>query len=193
LFIIFLIEEAFIFLQTKKIMMSGLFAIPIGGLKEGHHYYDFKIDEAFFEQFVESEVKEGELTAVVEADKRSSHIDLTIRITGYVSISCDRCLALFSHPVECVNRLLVKFGRTHEDEDPDMITLPADEHDLDLKQYFYEYIMLALPIQRIHPDDSQGNSTGDPEMLKRLREHIVNDENETDPRWDELKKLRNNS
>jgi hypothetical protein len=29
--------------------MSGLFAIPIGGLKVGQHYFDFKIDKAFFE------------------------------------------------------------------------------------------------------------------------------------------------
>ena len=50
--------------------MSGLFTIPISGLKEGQHYFDFEIDKEFFEQFEESEVKEGKLTAVVEADKK---------------------------------------------------------------------------------------------------------------------------
>ncbi len=174
-------------------MMSGLFDIPISGLKEGQHYFDFKIDKAFFEQFEESEVKEGELTAVIEADKRSSHVDLIIRINGAVSISCDRCLGIFSQPVDCINRLLVKFGKTHDDDDPDMITMPADEHDLDMKQYFYEYILLALPIKRMHPDDSSGNSTCDPDMLQKLKEHIISEENENDPRWDKLKKLMNNN
>ncbi len=72
--------------------MSGLYTIPVSGLKEGRHCFDFEIDKEFFDQFEESEVKEGTLIAIVEADKRSSHIDLSIRIDGTVRISCDRCL-----------------------------------------------------------------------------------------------------
>jgi hypothetical protein len=30
-------------------------------------------------------------------------------------------------------------------------------------------------------------------MLDKLKEHIINEEPETDPRWDELKKLMNNN
>ena len=173
--------------------MSGLFTIPIGGLKEGQHYFEYKIDKAFFEQFEESEISEGDLTVNVEADKRASHIDLSIGISGTVRVSCDRCLGIFSQPVECTNRLLVKFGKTHEEEDPDMIIVSSEEHDIDLKQFFYEYILLALPIKRIHPDDSSGQSTCDPEMLEKLKEHISGEEEETDPRWNELKKLMNNN
>jgi len=171
--------------------MSGLYSLPISGLKEGSHSYDFAIDNRFFEQFEESEVKEGSLTALIEADKRSTHIDLAIRIKGFVSISCDRCLGVFRQPVDCENRLVVKFGRVHDESDPDLITIPADENELDLNQYFYEYIHLALPIQRVHPNDKNGNSTCDPEMLGKLKEHIVGDESENDPRWDELRKLMN--
>jgi uncharacterized metal-binding protein YceD (DUF177 family) len=52
--------------------------------------------------------------------------------------------------------------------------------------------MLALPIRKIHPDDSNGNSTCDPVMLKKLEDLRV-EESENDPRWDELKKLMNNN
>ncbi len=171
--------------------MSGLFAIPISGLKEGLHNYDFEINNEFFDQFEDSEVKEGVLSASVAADKRSSHIDIAIRIRGNVTIACDRCLGIFSHPVSCENRLLVKFAKTSDDADPDIITIPSDEHELDLKQYFYEYILLALPIQKVHPADKNGRSTCDPEMLKKLDEHIIEKETGPDPRWDELKKLIN--
>ena len=61
------------------------------------------------------------------------------------------------------------------------------------KQHIYEYIQLALPIKRVHTDDSEGNSTCDPEMLKKLNEFIVEEENNTDPRWDELRKLINDN
>jgi len=173
--------------------MPGFYNLPIGGLKEGTGTYDFGISREFFEQFEESEVKEGKLSVRVEADKRSSHIVLKITIEGTVSISCDRCLGIFQHPLGCENRLLVKFGKVHDDSDPDIITVPFDENELDMAQYFYEYILLALPIQRVHPDDSKGNPGCDPEMLMKLKEHIVNEEETNDPRWDELRKLMNNN
>jgi uncharacterized protein len=156
--------------------MSGLYAIPVSGLKEGRQCFDFEINKEFFDLFEDSEVKEGTLVAVVEADKRSSHIDLSVKIDGTVRISCDRCLGVFSHP----------------EIDPDIVTIPADDYEFDLKQYFYEYILLAMPIQRIHPVDSDGKSTCDSEMIRKLREHIISEEHGTDPRWDELKKIMNN-
>ena len=114
--------------------MSGSYTIPLSGLKEGHHTIDFEIDKEFFEQFEESEVKEGSLIANIEMDKRSSHLDMIIRVSGSVRVSCDRCLEMFSQPLDSENRLLVKFGKSIEDIDPDILSVPADEHELDLQQ-----------------------------------------------------------
>ncbi len=169
--------------------MSGLFTIPVGGLKEGQRCFDFEIGTEFFEQYEESEIKAAKLNAVVEAERTSSHIDITVRITGEVDTACDRCLGVFPYPVECENILLVKFGRVNDESDPDIIIIPPDESVVDLKQYFYEYILLALPIQRMHPNDKDGNSTCDPEMLKKLQKYIVDEENNKDPRWNELRNL----
>jgi uncharacterized metal-binding protein YceD (DUF177 family) len=174
--------------------MSGIYCIPISGLKEGHHLVDFEIDKEFFESFEESEIKEGNLKAYVEMEKRSTHLDLDIRISGTVMISCDRCLEEFPWPVECRNRLLVKIGKSISEDDPDILSITSDEHELDLMQHFYEYIYLALPIKRVHPNDKNGKSTCNPEMLKKLRELLVDEEDDktNDPRWDELRKLMNN-
>ena len=173
--------------------MSGTYSIPLGGLKEGRHTIDFEIDNKFFEQFEESEVKEGRLIANICMDKRSSHLDLVIRISGKVRICCDRCLEMFFYPVNCENRLLVKFGKTIDDIDPDILSLPVGEQELDMKRHIYEFILLALPIKRVHPNDKKGNSTCDPVMLKKLEELIVDKEPEPDPRWNELKKLMNDN
>ena len=173
--------------------MSVSYTIPLSGLKEGRHIIDFEIGKEFFELFEESEVKEGSLIANIEIEKRSSHADLAIRISGSVKVCCDRCLEMYLQPVVCENRLLVKFGKSIEDSDPDILSVSADEHELDMKQHMYEFIHLALPIKRVHPDDETGNSTCDPLMLEKLRELIVEEENESDPRWDELKKLMNDN
>ncbi len=173
--------------------MSALFTIPVSGLKEGHHTFDFEIGNKFFDMFEESEIKEGVLVAITDIEKSSTHMDIDIRISGKVRISCDRCLEMFNLPVECTNRLVVKYGAVRDDTDPDIVTIPHDENDFDLKQYFYEFIYLALPIQRIHPDDKNGKSTCDPLMLEKLKEHLIEEETKSDPRWDELKKLMNNN
>jgi uncharacterized metal-binding protein YceD (DUF177 family) len=173
--------------------MSEIFSIPVGGIKEGHHTFEFEIGKTFFDLFEESEIREGRLSVVVRLEKTSTHIDMGFSISGEVKICCDRCLEMFSHPVSCVNRLLVKFGNEMDDSDPEIITIPRDEHELDIKQYIYEFIVLALPIKRIHPDNADGISGCDPEMLRKLKEHLVEDEAGNDPRWDELKKLMNDN
>jgi uncharacterized protein len=173
--------------------MSRVYTIPLSGLKEGHHTIDFEIDNEFFEIFEESEVKEGSLIAIIEMDKRSTHVDLIIRVSGSVRINCDRCLEQFSQPIDSENRLLVKFGKSIDDIDPDIISVPADEHELNLQQQIYEFIMLALPIKRVHPSDKKGKSTCNPVMLKKLKELIIDEEKTNDPRWDELKKLMNDN
>ena len=179
------------FCKPKFEEMSGSYTISLIGLKEGYHTFEFEIGDEFFEKFEESEIKEGSLIAYIEIEKRSSHSDVLIKISGSVRVSCDRCLEMFSQPVNCENKLLIKFGKSLEDSDPDILSLPSDEHDLDLKQHIYEYIHLALPIRRVHPDDKNGKSTCDPIMLKKLEELIIDEEPDIDPRWDELKKLMN--
>jgi uncharacterized protein len=173
--------------------MSGLYTIMLGGLKEGRHNFDFEINNKFFELFEESEIKEGELHIEAELDKRSNHYDLTIRIKGMVKVECDRCLEMYDQPIICENKLLIKPGKSRDDSEADMLTIPADEYDLDISQYIYEFVHLALPLKRVHPPDNKGNSTCDPEMLQKLSEYAIDVEKKRDPRWDALKELMNDN
>ncbi|MDX9725644.1 MAG: DUF177 domain-containing protein [Bacteroidales bacterium] len=170
-------------------MMPGKYSIPVTGIKPGHHVFEYKIDKTFFDLFEESEIKEGSLDVLAELEKGSSHIDLVVKISGTVNICCDRCLAMFDHPLVCENRLLIKYGQEMDDGDPEIITLPRDEHHLDLSQYFYEFIHLALPIKRIHPYNEAGVSGCDPLMIQKLRQHLVVKEKGSDTQWEELRKL----
>ena len=173
--------------------MSEIFKIPFKGLKEGRYSFEFKIDDEFFEEFEESEIKEGNFLAVVEMGKRASHIDLLIKISGAAMVSCDRCLEMFSYPINCENRLIVKFEENISNDDADVICLSTDEHELELRQHLYEFIHLVLPIRRVHLPDKNGKTGCNPEMIKKLNELLITEEkqNNTDSRWDKLKKLIN--
>jgi len=170
--------------------MAGLHRIPLTGLKEGSHLYEFKIDGGFFELFDESLIKDADLKAVVELIKRSAHMELNIKIKGRVSLPCDRCLDLYEQEIETDDRVLIKFGDQWEEVDDEVIMIPYGENELELDQLFYEFTHLGLPLKKVHADDDKGNSTCNPEMLEKLNKHIVRDEKKTDPRWNELKKLK---
>lgn len=173
--------------------MPGLYSIPLAGLREARYTYEFSIGDDFFESFEGSEIKRGELNAVVVLQKCSTHLELDIVINGCAEVMCDRCLEFFYMPLSSANRLFVRQGKEWEEADPDMITMPLDEHEIDLSQFFYEYIHLALPLKRIHPDDGEGNSTCNPDMIRKLNDHLLHGEAESDPRWDGLKKLTGNN
>jgi len=181
------------FADRKKGNMPGLYSIPLAGLKEARYTYEFEIGDDFFEANEGSEITRGEFIAVVVLEKCSTHIELNIEINGRAEVVCDRCLDSFYLPVSSANRLFVKQGREWEETDPDLITMPLDEHEIDMSQFFYEYIHLALPLKRIHPDDTEGRTMCNPEMIRKLEEHLMSGEDYSDPRWDELKKLTGNN
>lgn len=109
-------------------------------------------------------------------------------ITGTVEVTCDRCLELFDYPVEGNETLYVKLGDEWDEESDDVLIIPESEHEFNVSQLIYEYIMLMLPIQRIHPDDENGKSTCDPTMLEKLGTQP--EPQETDPRWEALAQLK---
>ncbi len=173
--------------------MTGLYVVPLFGLSEGHHVFDFKISDKFFDDFEESEIKEGELDVEAVLDRSHTCIDMTLTITGNVRVACDRCLEMYSQPIDCRNHIIIRQGENHDDTDPDILIVPYDEKELDISQLIYEFIHLALPLRRIHPDDQEGHSGCDPEMIKELDKHLINRNDPDNDIWSELRKLLNNN
>lgn len=167
--------------------------IPFRGLEEGKHEYEFSIDDKFFENFPEGEVKEGRLTAFVELIKRSTGMESTFNISGKVKVPCDRCLEEYLENIEYSGKLFFQYGEeTHEISD-ELIVLSGSEDYLDMAEYINEFIHLSLPFQKSHPDDPDGNTLCDQGLMDRLNELSGNtntDEIE-DPRWDKLRDLIN--
>ncbi len=170
------------------------YVIAYKGLKDGLHLFDFKVDDLFFESFEESEIEKGDVNIHVTLNKKPTILEFLFEIDGKVTVSCDRCLDPVELEIEYEAPLYVKFGdETHEETD-ELYVISEQETEIDLAQFIYEFIHLSLPYRRVHPDDKNGNSTCNKEMLKRLEELSVNEEKpDTDPRWNNLKDLFNNN
>ena len=171
--------------------------IQFVGLGAGKHEYTFRVADKFFEHLDYSEISQADVKVDLELLKQSSMMKLTFKIGGTVKVACDLCTGEFDLPISGEYRLIVKVGGSESgDEDDDIITIPANEHELDLAQYIYEYIILSLPIKRVHPE-KDGKSTCDPEMLEKVRKYMVSeekgdDDDQTDPRWGGLKDIKLN-
>ena len=181
-------------------MLAGKeYIIQFVGLPIGKHEYEFSAGDKFFEHFEYSEVKQGNVTVRMTLLKQSTMLSLDFNISGTVKVNCDLCTEEFDLPISGEYKLIVKIGGSVSgDEDDDIITISATEHELDLAQYIYEYIVLSLPIRRVHPPDANGNSTCNKEMLARVQQYLTDKSGDapgepgTDPRWNQLKNIKLN-
>ncbi len=162
------------------------YIIPIQGLSLGEHQYVFEIGQSFLQNYPQLEANQGHVTVEVKLVRESSLINMTFKLEGELELPCDRCLDLFFCPVRGEFRLIIKYGETYEEVTDEVVVIPANESRIDLSQYFYEYINLMIPYQKIHPLDEAGNSTCNPEMEEKLNALI---KPENDPRWDSLKNI----
>ena len=168
------------------------FDIPFVGLKVGKHQFDYQIDNAFFEAFNFDEFASSKVEVKVDLEKKSNMLELDIAGNGVVNVPCDLTDEPFDQPVSGKLRLVVKFGEEYNDENEELLVIPHGEHQINIAQYIYEMIVLAVPAKRVHPGVADGTLSSD--ILNKLEEFQPKEENknndgDTDPRWDTLKKL----
>jgi len=169
------------------------FTIRLSGVGDGQHKYDFELDQKFFDGFDHPDLNGGKVKAEVLFDKTGEIRKLQFNLTGTVSVVCDRCLEYFDFPVRIKEYLVLKNGDELTDIDDHLVTIPDDLYELDIAGYLFEFLVLSLPLKRIHPDIRPGVPGCDPDMLERLKllkpRQKEKSEEESDPRWNALKNL----
>lgn len=171
------------------------FSIPFTGLKLGKHQFEFEVDESFFNEFEYSLVKDGNLKVTVDLDKQETMLILHFHIVGTIKLACDKCLSDFDQPIDLKERQIVKFAEDEEEgDDLEIIVLPRKETAIDVSESIYEMITVSVPY--INKCEQIGK-TCDEQMLATLdklsannAEEENNEEQNSDPRWEALKKLK---
>jgi len=169
------------------------YTIPFVGLKAGEHHFDYEIKQSFFEHFEYEDFNDSNIVVVVLLNKKTTFLELNFKISGTVNVNCDLTNEPYNQVIENDFDLVVNFGDEYNDENIDILIIPHGEYEVNIAQYIYELIVLAVPNKRIHPGVKDG--TLDSEILKKLEElspkTAEQKENieEIDPRWNTLKKL----
>ncbi len=166
------------------------YRINFRDLDIGVHNFTFEIEDRFFANFEKSEIQQGKIDVRVVLTKEERLITLNIVMEGEVNVMCDRCLDFFMHPLYFQGTLYVRTEEEVNEENDEVVKVTPDQSFVSLAQYFYESIHLALPLKRTHPDDENGNSTCNREMLDLLKQHQkAENEEAIDPRWEKLKHI----
>ncbi len=169
------------------------FTIPFVGLKLGKHLFEYKIEKAFFEYFEYEEFNDVNVAVNLILDKKSTLLELNFKISGFVNVNCDVTNEPYNQPIQNEFDLVVKFGDEYNDEEPDILIVTHGTYEINIQQYIYELIALAVPIKRIHPGVEDGTLESDildklEELSPKLKEEKEIEE-DIDPRWNTLKKL----
>jgi uncharacterized protein len=165
------------------------FSVNIQGLGQKEHSFEFHFSKMFFANYGKEVVSDGEFDATVVLTKRETLIEADFSIVGKANLVCDRSLDEFDYPMEIDKRIIFKYGETAQEVSDEIIIIPHDLAMLDVGQLMYEFIVLDIPIKKIHPryeeeEESEENEEG------KLIYQSKKDEEDIDPRWEKLKKLK---
>ena len=175
--------------------MSGLskYCIDIVSLKNQEYHFEYKVEPSFFQHFEESEIEKCSFDCLIVLRKTDGFIEANFKIQGFIELECDRSLDKFDHSIALEKRMIFKFGEEDQEIDDEVEMISKDRQSIDLSHFFFEFISMAIPMKRLHPRYIN-EEQADEELYFSSEEELDlnNQKEEIDPRWEALKKLRDN-
>ena len=169
------------------------FDIVFSALPVGLHFYKYQIDDRFFSEFNYEGLSKGLLNVSLSFDKSNKLLVLDFNIDGYLTLTCDRCLEEFDNKINITAQYVYKLVKEKSIEfydnenlsDDNCIYIKDTDTVINISNNIYESIILNLPISPKHPNDENGNPLCNKEMLAKLSEYLVENENNIDY-WNNL-------
>lgn len=163
--------------------------IDISKLNLGRHDFHFIIEDKFFELFDYSLVDHGSLSAEVILDKKASFMSLAFSIKGSIQLICDRSLDSFDFDLETENEIVLKYGEDAQELSDEVEMVPFNIQLFNVARYIYEFISVAIPMKKLHP--RYANEPAEDQIIFSSQSDDEIEKSDIDPRWSELKKLKN--
>ena len=112
--------------------------IPLNGWAAGGRQFRFHAGTEFFQMFDNQDILDADVNVDVRVVKEGSQkVEADLHLAGNVTVQCDRCLDPLVLQVESCPSEVLSPG--------------AVEERWDISQDVYDYICLAMPLQRVHP------------------------------------------
>lgn len=178
------------------------YSISFIGLKNGEHTFEYQVDSEFFKNYDYDDFNSIQANISVLLNKKTTLLEINLRAEGVANVPCDVTNEDFDLPIENEFNLIVKFGEEFNNDHDEILIVPFNEYEINLTQYIYELVALAIPVKRVSPEAAEDEFDEDEfDILFDSDDDIEIDESEgenpeedsanedIDPRWEKLKKL----
>ena len=165
------------------------FQINIYSLTNKLHDFEFEITNKLFDTKEFSLISKGNGVCKLRLEKSETLMNLHFDIEAEVELTCDRSLETFLYPVKVEEDIIIKFGEDDITLSDDVIVIRKDASSINVGDYIYEFVSLAVPMRKIHPR-FEGEEQPDLIYTSQSEEAEEEDSESIDPRWEALKKLK---
>jgi uncharacterized metal-binding protein YceD (DUF177 family) len=184
----------------KKNAMGSkrMYEIAFVGLKPGVHEFNYELDHNFFKEKGGEGVDEMNANVKLSLDKNNGFMLLKFIVGGNAAVNCDRCGNPLKVDLWDEFNMVVKLTdepqkANEEEEDADVFYIAKSESHIDVSDWLYEFVMLSIPMQHICGNDENGKSLCNEEVLQRLNNmQVDNEERKENSIWKGLEKFKDN-
>lgn len=188
------------------------YKLPLKSLPSGSHEFEYELGKQFFEDMESADIRDAHLKVIAIVNVKGDVFELTLRVSGEITLICDRCLDEMQWPIDTEYKIFVKYGEDYNDDSDTLLVIPESDNFLNIAYILYDTVALTIPIKHVHPAGKcnramstllrkhrspASNIEGeDSEMVEDMIESIEYmddsvEDSSGDSRWDELKKVKN--
>lgn len=126
------------------------YKLMLKSLPEGKHSFEYHLDKQFFANMENGEVRDADVRVVLDVNHRGDSYVLSFRLTGALTVGCDRCLDDLAVEIDTDYTLTVKYGEEYNDDSDTLLVIPESENYVNVAYMLYDTAVLALPARRVH-------------------------------------------
>ncbi len=185
-------------METSFVKLDISNVIKLNQTVEEH----YNLDKSFLQSLEQEILKEGSFTVDVSLIKSTSNsLSAHLFIKGEIELLCDRSLKLFFYPISISEVILLKLADRFEEISESEYLIPESSATFVFDRIIFDLVALAIPLKKIHPDykiSEDDDESNDDIMIYSTRDNattepVDEDIQVLDPRWEALKKLKNNN
>jgi len=167
--------------------------ITVGNLADGTHSFEIKIDDTFFQNFTDSEIKYANINSRITLTKRFNKRLLSIKIKGTINrLLCDICAEEIDLEINQKTNTIIKTydEKVNDDSDENIIYINSYDNQLSIKHLLFELITLAIPNKKNHSLNINGAKKCNNEMLDLIKKYSTIKPKSVNPIWEKLKNIK---
>lgn len=131
---------------------EGLYRLYLRDLPEGVFEVSYLLDDEFIARGKAFELYGGEVEVVLNGTRAGEVFHVSFSLKGEVDTPCTRCEEPLRYPLSESFQMVIKLGEVYADDGDQELIVPRTSPTLELDDLLYNFLVLSLPLRRVHPD-----------------------------------------